>query len=178
MAPGIVLGGVPAEFILFALTLLGVALFHHRTLAVAICGLASIVMYKVAITGFHGGAGLAGLVAHIAGEWVVLANLFGLLLGRPWAKDLRALNLAAPIADRAFALRDELSREQLAMSRRSTRDANISPPRSGAERRPRRRGGGVRCREGAALKSKRLSKSGSPLTDRQGASAHRSRRLT
>ena len=48
--------------------------------------------------------------------------LFGLLLGRPWAKDLRALNLAAPIADRAFLLRDELSREQLAMSRRSTRD--------------------------------------------------------
>ena len=48
--------------------------------------------------------------------------LFGLLLGRPWAKDLRALDLAAPIADRAFALRDELSREQLAMSRRSTRD--------------------------------------------------------
>ena len=31
--------GVPVDFILFALTLLGVALFHHRTLQVALTGL-------------------------------------------------------------------------------------------------------------------------------------------
>ncbi|MBP9131272.1 MAG: hypothetical protein KBF50_13450 [Steroidobacteraceae bacterium] len=68
--------GIPFEFLLFAATLLGVALFHHRTLQVALTGLASIVLYKVAA-----GAGLTGLVAHVAAEWVVLANLFGLLMG-------------------------------------------------------------------------------------------------
>ncbi len=73
--------GIPFEFILFAATLLGVALFHHRTLEVAITGLASIVLYKIAFTGFHEGAGLAGLVGHLDAEWVVLANLFGLLMG-------------------------------------------------------------------------------------------------
>ncbi len=38
-------------------------------------------LYKVAVTGFHEGAGLAGLVGHLDAEWVVLANLFGLLMG-------------------------------------------------------------------------------------------------
>jgi Na+/H+ antiporter NhaD/arsenite permease-like protein len=73
--------GVPLEFVLFALTLLGVALFHHRTLEVAVTGLLAIVGYKLAVTGFHGGTGLGGLVEHARGEWVVLANLFGLLMG-------------------------------------------------------------------------------------------------
>ena len=35
--------GIPVDFILFALTLLGVALFHHHTLQVALTGLAAIV---------------------------------------------------------------------------------------------------------------------------------------
>lgn len=69
------------EFALFALTLLGVALFHRHTLAVALTGLATITLYKLAVTGFHQGAGLAGLGAHFAAEWVVLTNLFGLLMG-------------------------------------------------------------------------------------------------
>ncbi len=34
--------GIPIDFILFALTLLGVALFHHQTLRVALTGLAAI----------------------------------------------------------------------------------------------------------------------------------------
>ena len=34
--------GVPIDFILFAATLLGVALFHHHTLKVALTGLAAI----------------------------------------------------------------------------------------------------------------------------------------
>ena len=34
--------GVPVEFILFALTLAGVALFHHHTLQVALIGLAAV----------------------------------------------------------------------------------------------------------------------------------------
>jgi Na+/H+ antiporter NhaD/arsenite permease-like protein len=33
------------------------------------------------VAGFHGGPGLGGLVDHAHAEWVVLANLFGLLMG-------------------------------------------------------------------------------------------------
>ncbi len=73
--------GIPLDFVLFALTLLGVALFHSRTLQVALTGLAVIVLYKLAFTGFKTGPGLAGLGLHFAHEWVILANLLGLLLG-------------------------------------------------------------------------------------------------
>ena len=73
--------GIPIDFILFGLTLLGVALFHHHTLAVALSGLAVITLYKLAFTGFKTGAGLAGLALHIQHEWVILANLFLLLMG-------------------------------------------------------------------------------------------------
>ena len=54
-----VLLGVPVDFILFALTLLGVALFHRHTLAVALAGLATITAYKLGFTGFSAGPGLA-----------------------------------------------------------------------------------------------------------------------
>ena len=57
------------------------ALFHRHTLAVALTGLAAIIAYKLAFTGFKGGAGLPGLAAHLLHEWVILANLLGLLLG-------------------------------------------------------------------------------------------------
>src|SRR3954452_16747082 len=73
--------GIPVDFILFALTLLGVALFHHQTLAVALAGLASITAYKLTFTGFKFGTGVAGLGLHMQHEWVVLANLFLLLMG-------------------------------------------------------------------------------------------------
>ncbi|MGY2907189.1 citrate transporter [Bradyrhizobium sp. URHC0002] len=73
--------GIPVDFMLFALTLLGVALFHHRTLQVALAGLAAIVVYKLIFTGFKHGTGLAGLGHHMAHEWVGLANLFLLLMG-------------------------------------------------------------------------------------------------
>jgi Na+/H+ antiporter NhaD/arsenite permease-like protein len=78
---GIELFGIPTEFLLFGLTLAGVALFHHRTLEVAATGLVVILAYKLAFTGFHGVAGVAGLAHHRRDEWVVLANLFGLLMG-------------------------------------------------------------------------------------------------
>jgi len=71
----------PVEFILFAATLLGVALFHHHTLAVALTGLGTITAFKLFFTGFHAGPGPAGLVAHLSHEWVLLANLLGLLMG-------------------------------------------------------------------------------------------------
>jgi Na+/H+ antiporter NhaD/arsenite permease-like protein len=74
-------GGIPVDFILFALTLLGVALFHRFTLQVALTGLAVITLYKLAFTGFKTGPGLGGLGLHMAHEWIILANLLGLLLG-------------------------------------------------------------------------------------------------
>lgn len=79
--PSPVIAGIPIDFILFALTLLGVALFHHHTLYVALGGLATILLYKLAMTGFTHGDGLVGVGLHFAHEWVVLANLFLLLVG-------------------------------------------------------------------------------------------------
>jgi hypothetical protein len=76
-----VIAGIPLDFILFALTLLGVALFHHHTLAVAVTGLAVITAYKLGLGDFAGVAGVSGLVGLLAHEWVTLANLLGLLLG-------------------------------------------------------------------------------------------------
>src|SRR5688500_6613420 len=73
--------GVPVDFLLFALTLLGVALFHKRTLQVALAGLAAIVLYKLVFTGFKAGPGLHGFGLHMAHEWIILTNLLGLLLG-------------------------------------------------------------------------------------------------
>ncbi len=73
--------GIPVDFILFALTLLGVALFHKHTLRVALTGLTVITLYKLGFTGFKTGDGVAGLAAHLAHEWVILTNLLGLLVG-------------------------------------------------------------------------------------------------
>jgi len=73
--------GIPVEFILFAATLLGVALFHRHTLRVALCGLAAVVGFKFLFTGFNAGAGMAGFGAHLGHEWVILSNLFLLLVG-------------------------------------------------------------------------------------------------
>ena len=73
--------GIPIDFLLFALTLLGVALFHHHTLKVASVGLAVITLFKIFFSPFAEGAGVAGLLTHFAREWVLLANLLGLLLG-------------------------------------------------------------------------------------------------
>ena len=72
---------IPVEFVLFAATLVGVALLHSRALEVAACGLGAVLLYKLAFTGFHGGSGLGGLLHHLAAEWVIMANLLCLLLG-------------------------------------------------------------------------------------------------
>ena len=81
MIEPVLLLGIPVDFILFALTLLGVALLHRHTLPVALTGLAAIIVYKLAFTGFKFGAGLGGLGQHMAHEWVMLTNLFLLLMG-------------------------------------------------------------------------------------------------
>ncbi len=73
--------GVPMDFVLFGLTLAGVALFHRHVLWVALIGLAVITLYKIGFTGFKTGPGLGGFGRHLLHEWVILANLLGLLLG-------------------------------------------------------------------------------------------------
>ncbi len=72
--------GIRLEFILFALTLIGVAVFHHKTMYVALTGLAVILIVKYVFSDFS-------LVSHILGtparegEWRILLNLLGLLFG-------------------------------------------------------------------------------------------------
>lgn len=67
--------GVRAEFLLFALTLLGVALFHRRTLEVALTGLGAVIALKcLTLADFH-------LADHLLHEAPILINLLGLLLG-------------------------------------------------------------------------------------------------
>lgn len=74
-------GGIRLEFILFALTLVGVALFHHKTMYVALTGLMLVLIAKFVFTPDF------SLVEHIAGgansegEWRTLVNLIGLLFG-------------------------------------------------------------------------------------------------
>jgi Na+/H+ antiporter NhaD/arsenite permease-like protein len=84
-------GGIRVEFILFALTLLGVAVFHHKTFWVALTGLCVILGYKLILDPeFHlaehllGGGPLLDQILHKhlrEGEWSTLLNLLGLLLG-------------------------------------------------------------------------------------------------
>lgn len=77
----IMVAGIPLDFILFALTLLGVALFHNYTLYVGLTGMVTITLYKLIFTGFKWGDGFSGLALHFKHEWVILANLFCLLMG-------------------------------------------------------------------------------------------------
>ncbi len=78
---GLAIAGIQLEFILFGLTLVGVAVFHHKVMYVALTGLTAILIYKYAvIDGFS-------MVHHIVGdeqvegEWRILLNLLGLLFG-------------------------------------------------------------------------------------------------
>jgi len=72
---------IPVDFILFALTLVGVAVLHHRTFEVALTGLATITLYKILFSPFASGPGFPGLLEHLHHEWVTVVNLGGLLLG-------------------------------------------------------------------------------------------------
>ena len=74
--------GIPVDFILFALTLLGVALFHHYTLQVALAGLAAIVGLQARASPASSSVrASAASRCHMQHEWVILANLFLLLMG-------------------------------------------------------------------------------------------------
>ena len=73
--------GVPVDFVLFGLTLAGVALFHRHVLWVALIGVTVIVLYKVGFSPFKIGPGLPGFGGHLLHEWVILTNMLGLLVG-------------------------------------------------------------------------------------------------
>jgi Na+/H+ antiporter NhaD/arsenite permease-like protein len=83
--------GIRFEFILFACTLIGVAVFHHQTMKVALIGLAAVVAFKLIFDqSFHFSEhffGTNSILQQLSnkhmrqGEWPVLLNLFGLLLG-------------------------------------------------------------------------------------------------
>jgi hypothetical protein len=69
------------EFVIFGLTLLGVAIFRRHSLSAALAGLIATVLYKLVFTSFEEGAGLPGLAIHFGHEWVTLPNLMLLLVG-------------------------------------------------------------------------------------------------
>jgi len=83
--------GIRLEFILFGLTLLGIAFFHHHVLKIALAGLTIIFIYKLfADPTFHVFEHFFGekdfftqlIDKHLReGEWSILLNLFGLLVG-------------------------------------------------------------------------------------------------
>lgn len=88
----ITISGIRIEFILFALVLIGVALFHNQTFWVALIGLAVILSYKLLFDpAFSTFEHLFGKDYSFAqqlidkdsrqGEWSILLNLLGLLLG-------------------------------------------------------------------------------------------------
>jgi Na+/H+ antiporter NhaD/arsenite permease-like protein len=67
--------GIRAEFVLFGLTLLGVALLHHNTFEVAVTGLIAILTLKLLADPEF------SVVHHAQEEAMILLNLLGLLLG-------------------------------------------------------------------------------------------------
>ena len=74
-------GGIRIEFVLFALTLLGVALLHRVTMWVALAGLTAILVAKYSLLAdFSFSQHLLGGHGH-EGEWRILLNLVGLLFG-------------------------------------------------------------------------------------------------
>jgi Na+/H+ antiporter NhaD/arsenite permease-like protein len=77
----VMLGPVPVDFILFAAILAGIAFFQNSTFRVAVTGLVGVTLYKIFFTGFNYGPGIAGFAGLLAHEWVILANLFCLLMG-------------------------------------------------------------------------------------------------
>lgn len=85
------IGPVRVEFIIFGLILLGVALFHKQTFWVAVTGLAVLLTFKLVFDpGFHPGGHFFGTTPFgeqlmdkdlRQGEWGIILNLLGLLLG-------------------------------------------------------------------------------------------------
>lgn len=62
------------EMCIFGAMLLGIAVFHNKTLPIAVTGLIAILIYKIGWTDFAFGS-------HLGHESKILINLFGLLMG-------------------------------------------------------------------------------------------------
>lgn len=85
------IGPIRVEFIIFGLILLGVALFHKQTFWVAVIGLAVLLTFKFIFDpAFHLGEHMFGTTPFgeqimdkdlRQGEWGIILNLLGLLLG-------------------------------------------------------------------------------------------------
>lgn len=73
--------GIPLEFVLFGLMLLGVALFHQRALAISVIGLLVILVFEALVTSFPTGRGMEALFLQAEHEWVTITNLLLLLVG-------------------------------------------------------------------------------------------------
>jgi Na+/H+ antiporter NhaD/arsenite permease-like protein len=78
---GPLIAGIPVEFFLFAAVLFFIAFVHVNTMLTAVTGAVVISLYKIFVSPFSEGVGLAGLLSHFGHEWVTLANLLALLLG-------------------------------------------------------------------------------------------------
>jgi Na+/H+ antiporter NhaD/arsenite permease-like protein len=85
------IGPIRIEFIIFGIILLGVALFHNHTFWVALTGVTVLFIYKFIFDpGFHFAEHIFGTNSFLdqlmhkemrQGEWGILLNLLGLLLG-------------------------------------------------------------------------------------------------
>ncbi|MBI5609267.1 MAG: citrate transporter [Deltaproteobacteria bacterium] len=69
------------EYGLLIATLAGVVFMHRWALAFAAAGWVSMTVWKLAFGSFAGQSGPGGLLVHLGHEWLMLANLAGLLLG-------------------------------------------------------------------------------------------------
>ncbi len=84
-------GPIRVEFIIFALILIGVALFHKQTFKVAITGVSVLILFKLIfdsqfnmIEHLFGANGFSAQIMDKnlrQGEWGIILNLLGLLLG-------------------------------------------------------------------------------------------------
>jgi hypothetical protein len=109
--------GISIDFVLFALSLAGVALFHRHTLAIAVTGLVVISLFKIAFSPFAEGAGVNGWLSHLGHEWVLLVNLLGLLLGFALlSKHFEASNIPARLRPRTAG--DDLRAVELSRQHR------------------------------------------------------------
>ena len=69
------------DYAIFGLTLLGIACFHRRALLVAAIGLLAEILLRIATSASPVDGAVDEIVLHFSEEWVVLINLFLLLLG-------------------------------------------------------------------------------------------------
>ena len=73
--------GIPLSFVLFALILISVAIFHKYSLKVAVIGLIIVTIYTFFFESFKGIVGIEGLVHHLHHESILILNLLALLVG-------------------------------------------------------------------------------------------------